>query len=84
MDQFFKQIDLSNNERIRFAKIKCNGLPKWDWEPLPFGQAALTYREEITEKLKVEYLPVLSNEIYSQSHQADFLDKRNSQRQGNK
>lgn len=45
---------------------------------------ALTYWEEITEKLKVEYLPVLSNEIYSQSHQADFLDKRNSQRQGNK
>lgn len=45
---------------------------------------ALTYQEEIKENLQVEYLPVLSNEIYSQSHQAYFLDKRNSQRQWNK
>ncbi|GFS36269.1 hypothetical protein Acr_00g0045000 [Actinidia rufa] len=77
MDHFFEWYNLSNDRKIRFAKMKLIGRAKLFWKSTEQRrQPLVTDWVGMKEILKEKYLP--------QSYQGDMLDKWNNLRQGSK
>ncbi|GFY81098.1 hypothetical protein Acr_01g0009070 [Actinidia rufa] len=77
MDHFFEWYNLSNDRKVRFAKMKLIGRVKLFWQSTEQRrQPPVTNWVEMKEILKKKYLP--------QSYQGDMLDKWNNLRQGSK
>ena len=77
MDHFFEWYNLSDDRKVRFAKMKLIGRAKLFWQSTEQRrQPPVTDWVEMKEILKEKYLP--------QSYQGDMLDKWNNLRQGSK
>ncbi|GFY97991.1 Sec20 family protein [Actinidia rufa] len=77
MDHFFEWYNLSDDRKVRFAKMKLISRAKLFWQSTEQRrQPPVTDWVEMKEILREKYLP--------QSHQGDMLDKWNNLRQGSK
>ncbi|GFY95681.1 hypothetical protein Acr_10g0010660 [Actinidia rufa] len=77
MDHFFEWYNLSDDRKVRFAKMKLISRAKLFWQSTEQRrQPPVTDWVEMKEILKEKYLP--------QSYQGDMLDKWNNLRQGSK
>jgi hypothetical protein len=81
MDQFFGWYNLSENRRVRFAKMKLSGTAQLYWKSVEEslirrGQPPNTDWVEMKTKLKEKYLP--------RSYRGNLLDQWNDLRQGGK
>lgn len=77
MDQFFGWYNLSENRRVRFAKMKLSGTAQLYWESveeslLRRGQPPITDWVEMKTKLEEKYLP--------RSYRGNLLDQWNNLR----
>lgn len=74
MDHFFEWHNLSENKRVRFAKMKLNGSAQLFWDSvenllLRKNEPPITDWEEMKLKLQEKYLP--------QSYRGNLLDQWN-------
>ncbi|GFS34711.1 bifunctional inhibitor/lipid-transfer protein/seed storage 2S albumin superfamily protein [Actinidia rufa] len=77
MDHFFEWYNLSDDRKVRFAKMKLISRAKLFWQSTEQRrQPPVTDWVEMKEILREKYLP--------QSYQGDMLDKWNNLRQGSK
>ncbi|GFZ09160.1 hypothetical protein Acr_20g0009680 [Actinidia rufa] len=77
MDHFFEWYNLSDDRKVRFAKMKLISRAKLFWQSTEQRrQPPVTDWVEMKEILREKYLP--------QSYQGDMLDKWNILRQGSK
>ncbi|GFY90459.1 hypothetical protein Acr_07g0006560 [Actinidia rufa] len=77
MDHFFEWYNLSDDRKVRFAKMKLISRAKLFWQSTEQRQQPpVTDWVEMKEILREKYLP--------QSYQGDMLDKWNNLRQGSK
>ncbi|GFZ15759.1 hypothetical protein Acr_25g0001680 [Actinidia rufa] len=77
MDHFFEWYNLSDDRKVRFAKMKLISRDKLFWQSTEQRrQPPVTDWVEMKEILREKYLP--------QSYQGDMLDKWNNLRQGSK
>ncbi|KAJ6888273.1 hypothetical protein NC652_029341 [Populus alba x Populus x berolinensis] len=81
MDQFFEWHNLSDNKRVRFAKMKLIDKAKIYWRDVEDclemrGKPPITDWIKMKQKLQEKYLP--------QSYRNKLLDQWNNLRQGNK
>ncbi|XP_057494072.1 uncharacterized protein LOC130779439 [Actinidia eriantha] len=77
MDHFFEWYNLSDDKKVRFAKMKLISRAKLFWQSTEQRRHPLgTDWVEMKEILREKYLP--------QSYQGDMLDKWNNLRQGSK
>jgi len=81
MDQFFSWYNLSENRRVRFAKMKLSRTAQLYWESVEEslirrGQPPITDWVEMKNKLEEKYLP--------RSYRGNLLDQWNNLRQGGK
>ncbi|GFS43514.1 hypothetical protein Acr_00g0085550 [Actinidia rufa] len=77
MDHFFEWYNLSDDRKVRFAKIKLISRAKLFWQSTEQRrQPPVTDWVEMKKILREKYLP--------QSYQGDMLDKWNNLRQGSK
>jgi len=81
MDRFFEWNNLSNNRKVRFAKMKLIDEAKIYWRDVEDclemrGKPPITDWIKMTQKLQEKYLP--------QSYRNKLLDQLNNLRQGNK
>jgi hypothetical protein len=77
MDQFFGWYNLSENRRVRFAKMKLSGTTQLYWEGVEEslirrGQLPITDWVEMKTKLEKKYLP--------RSYRENLLDQWNNLR----
>ena len=81
MEHFFEWYDLSEDRKVRFAKMKLVGRAKLHWDSVvnhlrKTRQPPITLWEEMKAKLNEKYFPV--------SHQGNLLDHWHDLRQDNR